>query len=101
MRTTEPLLQVAEVLLADPQSRHWGYDLSRRAHVRSGVLYPLLRRLLEDGWLTDGWEQPDARKRQAPPRRYYTVTDLGAEKLQEALATRPATARQSWKPRVV
>jgi PadR family transcriptional regulator PadR len=101
VRTTEPLLQVAEVLLADPQARFWGYDLSRRAHVRSGVLYPLLRRLLEDGWLADGWEQPNARKRNAPPRRYYTVTDAGAEKLREALATRPVTARQSWKPQVV
>lgn len=63
-------------LMEDPQGRHWGYDLTKRAGVRSGVLYPILRRLETEGWLDDGWEDPET-IRGRPPRRYYELTDEG------------------------
>ena len=72
--------------MAEPTARHWGYDLSRRARVRSGVLYPLLHRLLENGLLEDGWETAPATDRKTPPRRYYTLTDMGAAELGALLA---------------
>ena len=56
MRRTYALIQVALALMDDPTGQHWGYDLSRRAGVRSGVLYPILHRMLDEGWLEDGWE---------------------------------------------
>jgi len=75
-------------LLADPRAKHWGYDLSKRSGVRSGVLYPMLTRMLEQGWLTDGWEDPATIREKRPPRRYYELTDEGklclGELLQEA-----------------
>jgi PadR family transcriptional regulator PadR len=43
--------------MADPFGRHWGYELGKRAGLRSGIVYPALSRLLEDGWLNDGWEE--------------------------------------------
>lgn len=69
------------VFLEDPTSRHWGYELSRRSGVRSGVLYPMLTRMLEEGWLADGWEDPTTIERKRPPRRYYEITDEGLQAL--------------------
>ncbi|WP_255467917.1 PadR family transcriptional regulator [Plantibacter sp. M259] len=58
----------------------WGYQLSKRSGVRSGVLYPQLDRMLDEGWLKDHWEErQDGQKR--PPRRYYTLTDSGRREL--------------------
>jgi PadR family transcriptional regulator PadR len=77
MRKTHALIQVALALMEDPQGRHWGYDLSRRAGVRSGVLYPILHRMLDVEWLEDGWEDPAQLGGKRPPRRYYELTDEG------------------------
>jgi len=80
MRRTRSLLQVALALLDDPHGRHWGYELTKRAGVRSGVLYPILHRMLDEGWLIDGWENPtEIGKR--PPRRYYELTPEGMQEL--------------------
>lgn len=81
VRVSRSLVKVATVLLASPDSRHWGYETSRRAGVRSGVLYPMLTRLLGYGWLTDGWEDAATLTERRPPRRYYELTDLGRTEL--------------------
>lgn len=49
----------------------------KKSGLRSGVLYPILDRLLTDGWVTDGWEDPDPNARRHARRRYYELTDLG------------------------
>jgi PadR family transcriptional regulator len=77
MKITHSLVQVMLALVESPQDRHWGYDLSKRAGVRSGVLYPILRRMLEQGWLSDGWEDPSETGGSRPPRRYYVLTEEG------------------------
>jgi PadR family transcriptional regulator PadR len=76
MRKTHSLAQVLNVLMDDPNDRHWGYELSKRAGIRSGVLYPLLHRMLDEGWLEDGWED-EAESGRRPPRRYYELTPDG------------------------
>lgn len=81
MRRTKPLLHVAMALMEEPDGRHWGYDLTKRAGIRSGVLYPVLHRMLEEGWLTDGWEDPVSIQGKRPPRRYYELTDEGRDAL--------------------
>lgn len=81
MRRTHSLVQVAVALMADPDGRHWGYDLSKRSGVRSGVLYPTLQRMLEDAWVRDGWEEQGAVRAKRPPRRYYELTDKGKTEL--------------------
>ena len=64
--------------MADASGRHWGYDLSKRSGVRSGVMYPTLQRMLDEGWLDDGWEdQVQVGRAKRPPRRYYQLTDEG------------------------
>ena len=81
MRRTHSLVQVAIALMADPDGRHWGYDLSKRAEVRSGVLYPMLGRMFREGWLSDGWEDPADITDKRPPRRYYELTAKGKDEL--------------------
>ncbi len=78
MKTTHALVQVSLALMADASGRHWGYELSKQAGVRSGVMYPILRRMLDEEWLEDGWEeQPQVGRAKRPPRRYYELTDAG------------------------
>jgi PadR family transcriptional regulator PadR len=77
MRKTHALVQVAMALLDDPTGQHWGYELSKRTGVRSGVLYPMLTRMLDEGWVDDGWEEPTTIREKRPPRRYYVLTDKG------------------------
>jgi PadR family transcriptional regulator, regulatory protein PadR len=79
MKVTQSLVLVAMAILQMDQEddgRIWGYALSQRSGVRSGVMYPQLDRMMEEGWLEDHWEpQEEAKKR--PPRRYYTITERG------------------------
>lgn len=93
MRTTTALVQVAFALMQDPTSEHWGYQLSKQSGVRSGVLYPILTRMLEEGWLIDGWEDPDTITAKRPPRRYYTVTDEGRLQLGGVLQSAKSDSR--------
>ena len=87
MRKTYALVQVALVLMAEPAGRHWGYELSKRSGVRSGVMYPILQRMLDASWLEDGWEDhPQAGRASRPPRRYYELTDEGKRALGAVIA---------------
>lgn len=84
MRQTHALVHLAAALAENPGERKWGYDLWRRSGLRSGTMYPILYRMLEAGWLSDGWEdQAEAVGR--PPRRYYVVTDAGYVELDAIL----------------
>ncbi|TDD91964.1 PadR family transcriptional regulator [Saccharopolyspora karakumensis] len=93
MRKTHALVQVAMAFMADPTGRHWGYDLTKRAGVRSGVLYPMLTRMLDEGWVSDGWEDPASIDRKRPPRRYYELTDKGRLELGAVLDQARSDAR--------
>jgi PadR family transcriptional regulator PadR len=92
VRLTHSFVQVVLALSEDPFGEHYGYDLSRRVHVRSGVMYPILRRMLEDGWLADGW-QDLSETNGRPPRRYYTLTDKGRRELGAVLDSAREDAR--------
>jgi PadR family transcriptional regulator len=107
VRRTYSLVQVAIALMANGSGRHWGYELSKESGVRSGVMYPTLQRMLEQGWLTDGWEdQPQSGRAKRPPRRYYELTEEGKAALGAVLADArrdvrfaPLVAGQAaWRP---
>ncbi len=101
-RRTQAQLAVAAAILADSTSRHYGYELSKAAgDIRSGVLYPMLQRWYEMGWLVDGWEDPaETAKEKRPPRRYYELTEEGRGGLSQLLASAPqptgSTRRLGW-----
>jgi PadR family transcriptional regulator PadR len=80
--------------MADAGGQHWGYDLSKRSGVRSPVMYGLLQKMLDQGWLTDGWEeQAEVGKAKRPPRRYYELTDAGKIELGALIAEARRDAR--------
>lgn len=87
-RKTESLVRVAIALMSDPSGRHYGYGLSTASGVRSGVLYPMLDRMLEDGWVTAEWDLPDESS-SGRPRRYYTLTDRGRHQLGALASSAP------------
>ena len=88
-RTLLPLTPLAfQVLLAlADQARH-GYDIIREVdartdgiiRLRSGSLYTLLQRLLDEDLIVESHDRPDPDE-DDERRRYYNVTDLGRKVL--------------------
>lgn len=93
MRKTRQTLNVVAEFMEEPAERHWGYELGKRTGLRSGVLYPILRRMLDEGWLQDGWEDPAEIKEKRPPRRYYELTAAGQAEFAAMLRAAPHDPR--------
>ncbi|MCI8531080.1 MAG: PadR family transcriptional regulator [Lachnospiraceae bacterium] len=72
------------ILSITEQEDSYGYQLSQKIKNVSGVkdstLYPILKRLQEQGFLTV-YDQPF----QGRNRRYYRITDSGRERYQELM----------------
>ena len=60
----------------------YGYEiseiLSRRIDIADGTVYPILRKLKAGGLLTTYLQEESG----GPPRKYYTLTELGRETYQ-------------------
>lgn len=80
MRRTSGAVSVARALLADPGGTHYGWDLRTTSGQRSATVYRVLSRMLAEGWLADGWEDPSTTGGR-PARRYYRVTEFGLTEL--------------------
>lgn len=95
-RITTQLLKVLEALLADPQREWYGLELMDATKLTSGTLYPILHRLVQDGWLArQGGQQSD---KGGPGRRLYVLTGIGEQAAARVVeerrrAKRPATRR--------
>lgn len=75
----------ALVLQALTQGFGYGFEIMRAAHLPSGTVYPLLRRLEADGLLVSSWEKAEeAHAEGRPPRRYYEATRAGRAALADA-----------------
>lgn len=65
------------MLVLAAQRDRYGYELvasiSEKFHIAAGSVYPLLRRLTQEGFFTTYLaESPEG-----PPRKYYHLTDQG------------------------
>lgn len=85
MRATLSTAQIAESLLAT-DGPIWGYQLRKKLRIPSGVLYPVLARMVREQWLVREREEPVPEDR--PARWYYQVTDAGREALAELVERR-------------
>lgn len=75
----------ALVLQAIAQGHRYGFEIMRAAHLPSGTVYPLLRRLEASGMVTSRWEEAGAAQDEGrPPRRYYAATAAGTRALSDA-----------------
>jgi PadR family transcriptional regulator, regulatory protein PadR len=71
------MLHVLAALLEEPTEELYGLELSTRAGLQTGTIYPILARLERSGWLSSRWEDIDPRRAGRRPRRYYRLTGLG------------------------
>lgn len=86
MNLTPQKERVLRVFLEEPQSRRYGYELMRRAGLKSGTLYPMLGQFEAEGVLSADWEQPGEATPGRPPKRYYRLTGEGLRAARQALA---------------
>jgi len=80
-------LSSATALVLDALGRGFrhGFDILDATGLPSGTVYPILRRLEQDGLASSRWEAARlAQQEQRPPRRYYLLTASGTALLEEA-----------------
>lgn len=70
-------------VLASLKQPHYGYSLRKQLQdggidIDEGTLYPLIRRLAEQGLLDSEWQQGEGRE-----RRYYQLSELGTQLLSQ------------------
>ncbi len=73
-------------VLASSRTRQYGYSLRKQLNdngieIDEGTLYPLVRRLAEQGLLDSQWQMAEGRE-----RRYYQLSAVGAEVLAQLSA---------------
>ena len=103
MKRNRPLsrqtLAALEFLEKTPAKRRYGLEISKATGLKSGSLYPLLKRCDERGLLESQWLEPSEPGR--PPRHAYRITHLGQLALevgQSSLAARDGPQAFKGKP---
>jgi PadR family transcriptional regulator, regulatory protein PadR len=91
------LERVLRVMITDPSTPQYGYDLMKAAKLPSGTLYPMLARLQQDGLVDSEWETQRENAGGRPPRKYYRLTAEGLRvaRLELAQAASSAPARRA------
>ena len=90
IRLTYPTAMVLQAL--DRGLRH-GFDIIDATGIRSGTVYPLLRRLEDAGVVRSEWEDVEiARAENRPARKYYELVDRDHHLLAAAKERYPALA---------
>jgi len=78
---------VLRAMLAEPAAERYGLQLCAQTGLPSGTIYPIVARLEQLGWVESSWEDPGEHVAQGRPRRrYYRLTEEGAEQARDALA---------------
>lgn len=83
---TIPTQLVLRAMLAEPTREMYGLQICAAAGLPSGTIHPILARLEHWGWLESRWENADPAEQGRPRRRYYRLTEDGAEQVRIALA---------------
>jgi PadR family transcriptional regulator PadR len=89
-RVTVPVLQVIDLLLAEPGRTDWfALDVCRRTGLGSGTVAQILFRLQDWGWVSSRWEDATEAHRQGRPRRrFYRLTGQGEMEAREVMRRR-------------
>lgn len=85
-RMTLSLQLVLRTLLADPATEMYGLQICEAAGLPSGTIHPILARLEGLGWLESRWEDIEPAEQGRPRRRYYRLTQAGAQRAGHALS---------------
>jgi PadR family transcriptional regulator, regulatory protein PadR len=92
---------VLRQVLAEITREWYGLEMIQATGLPSGTVYPIIARLEQCQWIESRWEDPKEHEAEGRPRRrYYKVTEQGAEAARLALAA--AYNRRSagipWEP---
>ena len=91
IRITYPTAVVLNALAA---GFGYGFEIIDATGLGAGTVYPILRRLENEGHVRSRWERvARARAQGRPPRRNYRLTVSGEAFLVEALARYPGVSR--------
>lgn len=85
-RMTLQVQLVLRAMLAEPAKEMYGLQICQEAGLPSGTIHPILARLEGLGWLESRWEDTVPQDEGRPRRRYYQMTQDGAERARIALA---------------
>ncbi len=85
-RMTITVQLVLRAMLAEPTQEMYGLEICTAAGLPSGTIHPVLARLEGLGWLESRWEDAVPAEEGRPRRRYYKLTEDGAERARIALA---------------
>lgn len=82
-RATRQLIAVLTVLLTEMEREWYGLELMAVTQLPSGTIYPILHRLVADGWIERTHDAPSDAG--GPTRRLYKLTGVGARAASELL----------------
>ena len=92
LRMTLATQLVLRAMLAEPTREMYGLQICQVAELPSGTIHPILARLERLGWLESHWEDTVPQEEGRPRRRYYRLTEDGAERARIALAQATTSA---------
>lgn len=91
-RVTDAVLDVLEVLIG-PDEDLYGLKVAQAAGRKTGVVYPILNRLEEAGWVDSFWERAERTDR-GPRRRFYRLDPQALNAARSLLLERRGVVRQ-------
>jgi PadR family transcriptional regulator PadR len=94
MRISHQTRIVLQAFLDHPGEELYGFTLAEYTGLKAGTLYPLLQRLLAEGWLTGRWEAVDERAVGRRRRRYYRLSGVGEGRALQAVQKQTDGLRQ-------
>jgi PadR family transcriptional regulator PadR len=90
--TSAQTQQLLTVMLQQPRTWQYGYELSKQTGLKSGTLYPLLIRLSDQGLLESRWQEPERPGK--PPRHAHKLTPNGLAFGRQIVLEAPSSVRQ-------
>jgi PadR family transcriptional regulator, regulatory protein PadR len=94
LRLTTGAADVLAVLLDEPLAGRYGVDLMRATRLPSGVVYPILFRLRDAGYVSADWDDVDPAAPDRPARRCYRLTPNGVAAARAEVAGAPRGRRR-------
>lgn len=83
---------VFQAFLDAPSTETYGFELAEATNLPSGTVYPILRRLEEEGFIRSRWAQVE-KGSQRRRRRYYELTGEGRRAAHRATASQRQALR--------
>lgn len=77
----------------DESEQLYGLKIAQMADRKTGVVYPILSRLEQLGWVKSDWEREERGER-GPRRRFYCLSSNGVGATRDLLMERRGAVRQ-------